>query len=256
MQILRFLGATLALTALSISGWTQDRLGVVVMHGKQSAPEQHRPLTDTIAAAGFLVERPEMCWSGRRIYDLPYLKCLGEIDAAIDRLKGRGATAIVVAGHSLGGNAALAYGARNQIKGVVALAPGHRPELLATRPQIAEALNRARALIAASRNDERLPFPDFNGSLQIIVMAAPATYVSFFAPDSPAVMPDNARRLKAPLLLVAGNVDPLQREPDYIFARAPPHPLNRYVAVEAGHFATSAVSALTVTEWLGQLSRR
>ena len=116
------------------------------MHGKQSAPEQHGPLASAIAAAGFPVERPEMCWSGRRIYDRDYLGCLRDIDSAIDRLRRAALTALVIAGHSLGANGALAYGARNAVKGVVALAPGHRPEVLARRPRIAEDLDRARRL--------------------------------------------------------------------------------------------------------------
>jgi pimeloyl-ACP methyl ester carboxylesterase len=240
---------------LSPSASAQDRLGVVLMHGKQSAPEEHGPLAEATTAAGWPVERPEMCWSRRRIYDRPYLECLRDIDIAIERLKARGVTGIVVAGHSLGANAALAYSARNEIKGVVALAPGHLPDVLATRPPIAADLNRARALIAAGQDRDRLPFTDFNGSLQITVMATPLTYLSFFAPDSPAVMPANAARLKAPLLLVAGNADPLQRGRDYIFARAPPYPHNRYVVVQAGHFATSAASGPTVTQWLAELAR-
>jgi pimeloyl-ACP methyl ester carboxylesterase len=205
----------LALTALASSAAAQDRLGVVLMHGKQSAPEQHTPLADAITAAGFLVEPPEMCWSGRRIYDRSYLDCLRDIDAATERLRQRGARAIVVAGHSLGANAALAYGARHAVKGVIALAPGHAPELRVTHPRIAASLDRAHKLIAEQRGDERSTFSDFNGDLAISVTATAKTYLSFFAPNSPAVMPDNAARLTAPLLVVAGSADPFQRGPDY-----------------------------------------
>jgi pimeloyl-ACP methyl ester carboxylesterase len=255
MQAMQSLGIALALIAVSPCASAQDRLGVVLMHGKQSAPEQHLPLADAIAAAGFLVDRPEMCWSERRIYDRAYLDCLRDIDAAIDRLKARGTTAIVVAGHSLGANGALGYGARHKVKGVIALAPGHTPELRAALPRIAESLDRARRLIAERRGDARATFADFNGDLAINVTTTASIYLSFFAPDSPAVMPVNAARLAAPLLLVAGTADPFQRGPDYIFARAPAHPLNRYVTVSAGHFATSAASADTVVGWLRAIAR-
>src|SRR5688572_21807264 len=162
-----------------------ERIGVVFMHGKQSAPDEHGPLANAIAAAGFLVDRPEMCWSGRRIYNHDYLGCLREVDAAGERLRQRGATAFVVAGHSLGANGALAYGARHAVRGVVALAPGHTPELRASRPPIAESLARARTMIAAGRGDLRAAFADFNGDLAITVMATPVAYLSFSAPDSP-----------------------------------------------------------------------
>src|SRR5919106_1015618 len=69
-----------------------DRVGLVLLHGKQSAPEQHGVLAEATAAAGYLVDRPEMCWSRRRIYDRPYLDCLRDIDDAVARLMARGAT--------------------------------------------------------------------------------------------------------------------------------------------------------------------
>lgn len=233
----------------------QSRLGVVLLHGKQSAPDEHAPLADAIAAAGHPVERPEMCWSARRIYDRPYLQCLQEIDAAIGRLRLRGAVVFVVAGHSLGANGALAYGARQRTAGVIALAPGHRPELLVQRPAIAAAVERARALVAEGRVNTPLSFPDFNGELQVGVTATPETYLSFFAPDSPALMPVNASRLQAPLFYVVGSADPLQRGPDEIFAKAPAHALNRHATVRAGHFDTSAASSEIVVAWLRALGR-
>jgi pimeloyl-ACP methyl ester carboxylesterase len=247
----RVLGvAVVVLTAAMSVAAAQDRIGVVLLHGKQSAPEQHEPLASAMAAAGFPVERPEMCWSGRRIYDRDYPGCLRDIDSAVDRLRQQGVTALVIAGHSLGANGALAYGARNTVKGVVALAPGHRPEVLARRPRIAEDLERARRLVAEGRGERPTSFADYNGPLVITVTATPAAYLSFFALDSQAVMPDNAARLKAPLVYVAGSADPLQRGPEEIFARAPSHPLNRYIVVHAGHFDTSAAAAGPLVEWL------
>jgi pimeloyl-ACP methyl ester carboxylesterase len=249
--LLAMLHATLAV----VSAHAEIRLGVVLMHGKQSAPDEHISLAEAITVAGHVVERPEMCWSSRRIYDRPYLQCLGEIDTALIQLQQRGATAFVVAGHSLGANAALAYGARHKLAGVIALAPGHRPEVLAQRPAIAAALDRARKLVSEGHANSRATFPDTNGDLTISVMATPETYLGFFSPDSPAVMPTNAAQLQAPLLYVVGNGDPLQRGPDEIFAKAPPHPLNRYVTIRAGHFDTSAASAGTVVSWLRTLGQ-
>ena len=233
----------------------EARLGIVLLHGKQSAPEEHAPLADALAAAGHLVERPEMCWSARRIYDRPYLECLQEIDGAVGRLRDRGASAFVIAGHSLGANGALGYGARHKVAGVAALAPGHRPEALAQRPAISEALDRASKL-AARGVQTTLAFPDFNGDLVVQVNATPGAYLSFFTPDSPARMPTNAARLQAPLLYVVGTADPLQRGPDEIFVKAPSHALNRFVTLRAGHFDTSAASSQAVNSWLRALRQR
>ena len=233
-----------------------EQIGVVLMHGKQSAPGQHTALTTAISNQGFIVDAPEMCWSYRRIYDQAYGDCLREIDEAIGRLKQKGATAFVVAGHSLGANGALAYGAMTKgLKGVVALAPGHRPDVLGRRAEVAASLKGARELVAAGRGDVPVShFFDFNGDFQVRLFTTSNIYLSFLAPDSLAVMPNNAARLSAPLLYVVGTGDPLQRGPDEIFAKAPPHPLNRYVTVRAGHFDTSAASASAMIAWLKQLA--
>jgi pimeloyl-ACP methyl ester carboxylesterase len=233
-----------------------EPIGVVLMHGKQSEPEQHAELAGALTNAGFATDVPEMCWTARRIYDRPYGECLREIDAAIDRLKQKGATAFVVAGHSLGANGALGYGAVTKgLQGVIALAPGHRPEVLSKRAEVVASLATARKLVAAGRGDVPSRFTDFNGDFAITVTATPNAYLSFFTPDSAALMPNNAARLSAPLLYVVGTGDPLQRGPDEIFAKAPPHPLNRYVTVRAGHFDTSAASAPAVIAWLKEIAK-
>jgi pimeloyl-ACP methyl ester carboxylesterase len=234
-----------------------DQIGVVLMHGKQSAPGEHTSLATAIRDAGFATDVPEMCWSARRIYDRPYADCLREIDDAIGRLKRKGATAFVVTGHSLGANAALGYGAtRQDLKGVIALAPGHRPEILSRRTEIADLLELARKRVAAGAGDLPLSrFIDFNGDLPVRLFTTPNIYLSFLASDSAAIMPNNAARLTAPLLYIVGTGDPLQRGPDEIFAKAPPHPLNRYVTIRAGHFDTSAASAPVVVTWLKEIAK-
>ena len=235
----------------------QTRIGVVLMHGKQSAPDEHETLAAAVEAAGFPVDAPDMCWSARRIYDRTYLECLHAVSISIERLKRRGAGEFVVAGHSLGANGALAYGAMTPgLKGVVMLAPGHRPEALGRRPQVVESLARARQLMTAGRGNVPAHFADFNGDFAITVLATPQAYLSFLAPDSPALMPPNAARLTAPLLYVVGTGDPIQRGPNEIFAKAPPHALNRYVTIRAGHFDTSAAAAEVVATWLGELVKR
>ena len=66
------LGLLLGL-AHALPAAAQTRTGIVLVHGKQRSPQTLQGLTDALTAAGYLVDRPEMCWSERRIYDLPYL---------------------------------------------------------------------------------------------------------------------------------------------------------------------------------------
>jgi hypothetical protein len=105
-MIQKFIVLLVGALMLSASAHSET-IGVVMMHGKHGTPSQLQQLEATVANAGFLVERPEMCWSAARIYDRTYLECFADIDAAATRLKRHGATAIIILGMSLGGNAAL-----------------------------------------------------------------------------------------------------------------------------------------------------
>src|ERR1700738_2017678 len=87
-------------------------VGVVLMHGNTDSPDGTIALlAAAMEGAGYLVERPEMCWSHRRRRDRPLLECLAEIETPIARLTGRGAGAIVIAGMIVGGLGALVFGA-------------------------------------------------------------------------------------------------------------------------------------------------
>jgi len=140
-----------------------ETVGFVMMHGKHGTPTQLQQLAEAVSNARFLAERPEMCWSAARIYDRSYLECFADIDAAAVRLKQHGATAIVILGMSLGGNAALGFGARRQdLRGIITLAPAHAPESLLRRAEIAESVAKAQAAAAAGKLNEKVTFDDID----------------------------------------------------------------------------------------------
>ena len=248
------LAALVAICSLSLPARGQDRLGIVLLHGKGGLPQQLTPMAALLSAHSFLTEQPEMCWSRNRIYDRLYADCLGEIETAVERLKARNATGIVVLGMSLGGNAALGYSATHPgLKGVITLVPGHAPEFISRRPEIVASLAHAHTLIASGQGNVRTTFMDVNtrsATYNFEVTTTPNIYVSFFASDSPANMPANAALLTAPLLYVAATDDPTQRGRGYIFDHAPANPLNRYVTVHSDHIGTPAVSQEIVLNWL------
>jgi esterase/lipase len=248
----------LVICTLPLTVHAADRFGIVLIHGKGGGPQQLTPLAEALAARGHLTDLPEMCWSRSRIYDRLYLDCLRDIDAAAGRLKARGATAIVVLGMSLGGNAALSYGAsRPGLKGLITLVAAHAPEFIGLRPEVAASLMRARALIAAGQGDAKTEFADVNtrtASYNFLVITTPHIYVSFFAPESPALMPANAARLTAPLLYVTASNDPSQRGREYIYARVPANPLNRYAVVTSDHIGTPAAAREAVLGWIQELA--
>jgi len=241
--------------AVAAASAQAETIGIVMLHGKRGMPRQLQQLAGTIVDAGFVVEQPEMCWSRQRIYDLAYLECFADIDKAAARLKERGADAIVVLGMSLGANAALGFGARRPgLKGVIALAPAHAPERLRRRPEIAESVAKAETAIAAGRGEEKTTFDDLNLGKLFTVSTTPEIYLSFFGPNSPAVMPRNAEGLTAPLLIVSGADDPTQRNAGRIFAHTPADPRNKHATVEADHRGTPAASTAIVEAWLRALT--
>jgi len=252
-MILKFICLIVGYLILAAPGHAET-VSIVMMHGKHGTPAQLQELAVTVSSAGFLVERPEMCWSATRIYDRTYLECFADIDAAATQLKQHGATEIVVLGMSLGANAALGFGARRQgLKAIIALAPAHAPELLSRRPEIAQSIATAQDAAAAGRADEKATFDDIDLGRIFSVSTTPAIYLSFFGPDSPAVMPENTAHLTAPLLMVSGNNDPTQGNAANIFARVPHDPRNEHVTVEADHLGTPVASTAAVLSWLKML---
>ena len=258
---LRAVCLALLAAIVSLAPAQAQTVGVVLVHGKQSTPGPFERMAEGLEQAGYLAERPEMCWSRQRIYDKEYLACLAELDGVVAKLRGRGATDIVIAGQSLGGNGVLGYGARHhELKGVVAFAPAHAPQFLSQQPRIAGSLDKARAMIAKGEGDLKATFNDVNttrdGPIEYTVEVTPKIYLSFFASDSSAVMPANAAKLTAPLLLISGMQDQSQRGARAIYQAAPANPLNRFVSVEATHTETPAKGREAMMAWLKELTGR
>src|SRR5579883_314300 len=159
-------------------------IGIVLMHGKQGSPDRAiTGLASRLESAGYRVERPEMCFSGRRIYDLAYQDCFRDIHAAIAKLRSAGARRIVVAGQSLGGNMAIAYGATHSgLAGIMAFAPAGDSSGMLRNPVLAASIHQAQA---APDQSARMPFGDTNtGRPQFTVSTSPAIYLSFHLPGS------------------------------------------------------------------------
>ena len=229
--------------------------GVVFLHGKgvwTGAFDGGIP--SALEAEGAVVASPEMPWSFARMYGATYDEAMREIDAAVAGLKAKGATRIVVIGHSLGANAAIGYGARRSgVAAVVAISPGHLPETAEMRARTGDAIQEARHLLAAGDKSRRT-WPDRIQGVPTFATASPAVYLSMFDPDGPAVIPKNAAALRVPLLWVVGDSDPIfSRGRDYAFARAPKNPKSRYLEVSAGHLTAPRAAQSQIVEWVKSL---
>lgn len=228
--------------------------GVVVLHGKTGSPDKFvSELAAALRDAGFLVSAPEMPWSGRRLFAQGYDTGLAEIDAAVRELRARGAAKVVVAGHSLGGNAALAYAARYPgLDAVVCLAAAHSPERQRIRERFAADVKRARNLVASGQGQDKDRFHDVNMGKELEMYTTAQAYLSYLDPEGPAVMPKSAAAIKTalPILWVVGARDPQNRDRAYAFDLAPAHPKSRFVEVDAEHKAVPTAATELVVEWL------
>jgi dienelactone hydrolase len=231
--------------------------GVVLLHGKGGTPTSMiEGLSETLKKEGALVEAPELPWSHRRIYDATYDQAMAEIDLAVQKLKWAGAKRIVVAGHSLGGNAAIGYAARRQdLAAVIALAPGHLPEAWALRIRTKGAIAKAKQLVADGKGDVPMSFPDLAQGIPFQVKATPHVYLSMFDPEGPAVIPRNAAAMGAvPFLWVVGVGDPIFfHGRDYGFDPGAKHPKSKYLVIPGLHLTTPFQARRMIVDWLRSL---
>ena len=263
-QLLMVLAAMLGAARLAGAAASLDGLGVVYLHGKASWPgAANGGILSSLEDEGALIAEPEMPWSLHRRYAATYEEAMGEIDAAIAGLKAKGATRIVIIGHSLGANAAIGYAARHpglaDLAGIVAISPAHLPEQDNMRSFVADAVLRAKKLIAEGQGNVPQTFPDMAQGIPLTTTATPNVYVSMFDPNGPAVIPKNAAIIGAsqrpvPLLWVVGKLDPIDRRgPEYAFDAAAKNPKSKYVEVFAGHLTTPLVARGKVVDWINSL---
>lgn len=81
-------------------------------------------------------------------------------------------------------------------------------------------------------------------------------YLSYLDPQGPANMLNSVRKLRAPLLWVAGSADPSQAGANAEFNQAPANPLNRFVMVASPHLGTPDAARDSVLAWLPELKLR
>jgi pimeloyl-ACP methyl ester carboxylesterase len=250
-----------AMVVLAGPARAADKIGIILMHGEQGAPGRLiNGLGTKLEKAGYLVSRPDMCWSARRSYEADFHACLATVDDAIVKLHNLGATKIVVGGFSLGGAAAIAYGAAHpDLLGVFALAPAHDAEAMTELPGVKDSVAKAQSLVGQGKGDEEGTFEDVaigpSGPYLNEIATTPAIYLSFFGAGSDVNIPKSVAKLAIPLLWVAGRGDPTQGGGEaYAFAKAKENKASRYVTVDGGHNGTPDASGDALTGWLAGLS--
>lgn len=250
------LAAFLSLTVLPVAQ-AQDRIGVLLLHGKNPGspndPNFNR-LKSKLDDDGMITLMPDMPWSARRYIDGGWDKAMAEIDGHVKSLRGKGATKIVIAGHSMGCPAAMSYAGRgNEVDAIVLVAPGHIPVFYAMSGPTRSSLDEARNLVAAGKGDTRKDFNDNNqGRAQQVRMTA-KDYLSYFDPTSDAEMSVTATKIpaKTAALWVVGDADAISnRGRGYVFDKLAANPKHQYLQVSANHLTTPVVARDTIAAWI------
>jgi pimeloyl-ACP methyl ester carboxylesterase len=248
-----------SVVASPMASAASGEIGVVLLHGKGCTPTGCiRALASALQERRYLVSTPEMPWSQGRIYDASFEEAMAEIDNEVKALRQKGVKLVVVGGQSLGANAALGYAAsRGRVDGIIVLAPGHNPEQPGFARRLRADLSKARAMIAAGRGKEKTTFSDLNQGQFSEVTATGDVYASWFDPAGLAVMPKSAAAIKSPipLLFVVGSDDRSAPTQVYIFDKAPPHPMSKFVTVTANHLSVPTAAIAEVTAWLITLAQ-
>ena len=234
-----------------------DDCVVILMHGKWGSTQSVSSFGRQLAPACDY-ESIEMPWSLRRNYDEPYSAAIGEISKVLAAKRAKGYRRVLLAGHSFGANAAIAYMAeRGDVDGVIAIGPGHVPAMFYHRGLTRDSVEAARKLIADGQGNDKAWFDDVNQGQRKSIRTSANVYFSYFDPVGIGDMPSSALRFKqaVPFLWLIGSADGLQRAgPEFAFNKAPTHPRSRYVVINADHVGVlDGNGAMLVREWIEAL---
>ena len=259
-SILNFCTGLLLLLAAAAAPAASD-VAAIVMHGKWGSPVgQVSAAANALQREGYTVVSPEMPWSRKRLYDRSVEEADAAIDAEIGRLRADGARRIFLVGHSLGAAYALHYASRSEVSGVIAIAPGHRPEARRFAESFSNDVRKARELVAAGRPDEMISFTDLNsGNRRDRLTARAVSFVSYFDPGGPMNMTRNVAGVKTgtPVLWIV----PTREETGLrdggllLYKKLPPHSATRLVEPESDHLNAPGASAAAIVEWVRAVTK-
>ena len=243
------------------------RATVIVMHGKAGSPLYLSPLSTGLANAGYDVIAPYLPWSDT-VWDGPMCEAMNYIDelAAQEAAKDNH---VIIAGHSMGGAHALIYAATTpaaEVKGIIALAPGHFPQLELplltvfdpnTAVSITSSITKAENMVANGNGDQLdtfdTLFPDLDNPL-LQISATASDYLSYHAlyqyPDINDVLPT----IELPVLWLAGADDPLTNLYDMLtLSSRITSPNSIYQVVSGDHLGMVSNSTVPIVVWTPSL---
>lgn len=253
--MIKFLATVFMLMCLSARA-DNGAIGVVVMHGKGGSPSRLvSDLASSLQGRGFQVENLDMPWSGRRGYDVNVAGAEAEVDAALGRLRSKGASKVFVAGHSQGGIFALHFGGKYKVDGVVAIAPGGNVASTLFREKLGDALSMARRNVDEGKGAEKVDLSDYeSGKGTFTVATSSANYLTWFDPEGAMNQTKAIKAISAgtPVLYIAplNDYPALVRANGPLYELLPKHPLTQLYQPATSHLNAPASSAQTIGDWM------
>lgn len=250
-------GAAIVLMAmLPIEANANGKVGVILMHGKDGTVKPRSPLGKLGGklSGRFKVVLLDMPWSRSNRFNGTMDDAFAKIDAAVQSLKSSGVTKIVVGGHSLGANNALAYATqRTGLAGVLMIAPSHEPQRMMGTAGV---LKVARANVAAGKPGTMVTIIDKYQGRPLPRNVKSSVALSWWDPNGLAVMQKTAPKMAsgAPVFWVIGSNDPMQpRGKTEIYDKIPAAPKSAYSVVPGGHMSAPMKGAQKISTWLSGL---
>lgn len=263
MRRRKFIGSVAAFGAMgasTASAQGAEKIGVLMLHGKNpgsASDPNFRPLMFRLQREGMEVLLPEMPWSKLRYLEGDWDGAMREVEKHVASLRAKGATRVVLMGHSMGCPAALSHAAgKRDVDALVLFAPGHAPFYYYNAPmnvEVRKAIDEARAMVADGKGDQEGNFRDNNQGRFMTVRMKAKDYLSFFDPQSEADMGVSAPKVPAniPVLTVIGDADPLFRVGrSYLHDKLPANPRSKYLEVRATHVTTPDVAREEAIAWI------
>jgi len=228
----------------------------VLIHGKWSYPNTpvFRILEKDLREKNYVVAKPHMPWSKTRQYDQTYELALQDLAKMIQQHRREGIKKMVLIGHSLGANAAIAYQSHiGDADAIVAITPGHVPYLMCKKDKHHEyVVKKAEDNLKRNKNKTLIDFIDLNCDIHKKFTLPADIFFSYFNPAGLGHMPETIKKFKKsiPLLYIEGATDHIHVGPDCVFSRAPYHPLSAYMLASGNHFTAAEISSKQITSWL------
>ena len=222
------------------------------LHGKDSGPNAPictmTSLVNSFINIGELVDYVGYSWGYEQVYSQPFENVIGEVDAAVDRLKTAGADYIHIVSHSIGGNVALYYATlRSNFDSLVLLAPAHSVYSVKMQFLTEWARRKANALLSAEGYNTSTieQFIDNDVNDVLIIDAKATDYLSYMNPTGNANMVLNIAKITRPLsvLLISGRNDISQLKiiPN-IYNKIDKTSLSKYVITDDTHISVSGIN--------------